>query len=318
MGQSRLVIASVVVTLSFIVPAILCAAVAAMNLTTVLDLSFLCVAAAVWMAVVVLVNWWEFTSVWLRWAWTLALVAALAQRIRAAHGLPLFSTVGPVTVATAIIGAIGIWILVGALHARRHDGDAIDLAFPLTAGRFLVTDGGDGARSFFVNYHYGFGQHRASGANVSMRYAMDVVEIGPSGIESSGFLPRRNAAYRIWEKPLHAPCDGRVVHAIGDVADNSTFGPNRPYGVGNHVVIRTGRDVYVVLGHMRERSVTVGSGDDVRAGDRIGCVGNSGWTERPHLHMQAMRSENNDWWHGAPLPMRFDGRFLVRNQMLRR
>ncbi len=50
----------------------------------------------------------------------------------------------------------------------------------------------------------------------------------------------------------------------------------------------------------------------------IGRIGNSGWTERPHLHMQATRSLNADWWHAAPLPMRFGGRFLVRNQMLRK
>jgi hypothetical protein len=36
-----------------------------------------------------------------------------------------------------------------------------------------------------------------------------------------------------------------------------------------------------------------------------------------HLHMQAARASDGDWWHGEPLAMRFDGRFLVRNQWLR-
>ena len=83
-------------------------------------------------------------------------------------------------------------------------------------------------------------------------------------------------------------------------------------------MIRKGADVYVVLGHMRHGSVSVSPGDTVRSGAVIGRVGNSGWTERPHLHMQAMRSPNADWWHADPLPMRFAGRFLVRNQMLRK
>jgi len=33
------------------------------------------------------------------------------------------------------------------------------------------------------------------------------------------------------------------------------------------------------------------------------------------VHMQAMRSHDGDFWHGAPVPMLFDGRFLVRNQV---
>jgi murein DD-endopeptidase MepM/ murein hydrolase activator NlpD len=80
--------------------------------------------------------------------------------------------------------------------------------------------------------------------------------------------------------------------------------------------IRRAGDSYVVLGHMRQGSVGVQVGERVRAGDQIGCVGNSGWTERPHLHLQATHAPSGDYWHGTPLPMRFAGRFLVRNQTI--
>jgi murein DD-endopeptidase MepM/ murein hydrolase activator NlpD len=53
-------------------------------------------------------------------------------------------------------------------------------------------------------------------------------------------------------------------------------GADRPYGVGNHVVIRNGPDVYLVLGHMRCGGVRVACGERVRAGDSIGRVGNLG------------------------------------------
>jgi murein DD-endopeptidase MepM/ murein hydrolase activator NlpD len=82
-------------------------------------------------------------------------------------------------------------------------------------------------------------------------------------------------------------------------------------------VIRTGVDAYVVLGHLRRGTVRVRIGDAVRAGEAVGQAGNSGWTERPHLHMQAMRAPGGDWWHGEPVPMRFGGRFLVKNQVVR-
>lgn len=317
MGQKRWVIHLVVVSLSFPVPAALTVGVALFKASSVIGLIVGGVAAGAWMALLALVNWWEFTSRWLRWVWAAALIAVVALRAHEARDLPLLTGVGPGLVAAAVLAAVGMWLVAAALAARRCDGDAIDLAFPLRDGRFLCTDGGDGARSFLMNYHYGFGQHRASGVNRSMRYAMDVVEVGPGGGESIGFLPRRNDAYRIWEKPLNAPCHGRVVHAVSGVADNTAFGANRPYGIGNHVVLRKGDDEYVVLGHMRQGTICVQPGDDVRTGQEIGRVGNSGWTERPHLHMQAMRSADGDWWHGEPLALRFGGHFLVRNQLVR-
>jgi hypothetical protein len=169
---------------------------------------------------------------------------------------------------------------------------------------------------FLVNYHYGFGRHRTAGVGRSMRYAMDVVEVGPWGCESHGFLRRRREAYRIWNRPPLAPCDGVVVHAENGVEDNAGFGSHRPYGIGNHVVIEAGAGLYVVLGHLRQGTVAVTPGDRVRTGQELGRVGNSGWTERPHLHMQAMRSPDADWWHGEPLAMHFGGRFAVRNDVI--
>jgi hypothetical protein len=317
MGQKRWVIYLVVVSLSLVMPAALCAGIWLLSASSVIGLAVGCLAAGAWMTLLALVNWWEFTSRWLRWLWAAALIAVVALRAHEARELPLASGFDPPLVAAAVTAALGLWLVTAALAARQCEGDAVDLAFPLRDGRFLCTDGGDGARSFLMNYHYGFRQHRASGVGRSMRYAIDIVEVDAGGGESGGFLPCRNDAYRIWGKPLLAPCRGRVVHAVNDVADNAAFGSNRPYGLGNHVVIRKGDDEYVVLGHMRQGTVAVKPGDEVQAGQAIGRVGNSGWTERPHLHMQAMRSAAGDWWHGEPLALRFGGHFLVRNQLVR-
>jgi murein DD-endopeptidase MepM/ murein hydrolase activator NlpD len=149
------------------------------------------------------------------------------------------------------------------------------------------------------------------------RFAMDVVELGPWAVEAPAFLPRRNQAYRIWERTLHAPCDGIVARAVDGVEDNTAFGDHRPYGVGNHVVLRAGSGIVVVLGHLRRGSIRVQAGQAVRAGDELGRVGNSGWTERPHLHCQAMQAVDGDWWHGDAVAMRFGGWFPVRNQVRR-
>jgi hypothetical protein len=317
MGQSRALIVAVVITLSLIVPAAICLGVLSFEPQSPTALAAGLVAAIVWMTLLLLVNWWEFAGFWLRWFWLAAFAATMVIRMVArpiglSRGTPIWTTS-----AVWLCGALGAWLLGRALAARRHPGPAIDLIPPFVSGRFLVTDGGDGRRSFLVNYHYGFGQHRRSGAGRSMRYAMDVVEIGRAGTSARGFLPRRNSAFLIWERLLLAPCAGIVAHVENGIEDNAAFGSDRPYGVGNHVVIRTVGDVYVTLGHLRCGSVRVRPGDAVRVGDVIGAVGNSGWTERPHLHMQAARSSAGDWWHGDAVPIHFSGRFPVRNQTFR-
>lgn len=317
MGQSRAVILVVVLGLSVVVPAALCFALLLLPFRSVFEVVIASAAAASWMCLLVLVNWWEFTGTWLRWLWTILLGIVILDRARHAFVLPPAPGGAATVFVAALLAGLALALLIGVLAARKAPARTLDLVAPFRDGRFLVTDGGDGARSFLANYHYGFGTHRASGMNRTMRYAIDVVEIGPAGSSSRGLLPRRNAAFRIWERPLLAPCDGRVVHVVNDVADNAAFGDHRPYGLGNHVVICAGDDVYLVMGHMRQGSVVVVPGQHVLKGDAVGRVGNSGWTERPHVHLQAMRSAHADWWHGEAVAMRFDGRFLVRNQQFR-
>jgi hypothetical protein len=319
MGKSRAVIVAVICVSTLLLPALLCLALALVPVRSALELALWTAAALAAMAALVLVSWWEFTGLFLRGAWTGLALAVAAARWAARPIGPTGGgwAVGLPGVAAVLLLLAAVAILVPALRARRHPGPALALEFPLRGGRFLVTDGGDGAASFLVNYHFGFGGHRGSGVSGSMRYATDVVEIGALGIEAPWLVPARNQAYRIWGRTVHAPCDGVVAHAVDEVEDNSAFGPHRPYGVGNQVVIRTDGDAYVVLGHLQRGSVGVKPGDAVRAGQPVGRAGNSGWTERPHLHFQAMRAAGGDWWHGAPLPMRFGGRFLVKNQVLR-
>jgi murein DD-endopeptidase MepM/ murein hydrolase activator NlpD len=51
----------------------------------------------------------------------------------------------------------------------------------------------------------------------------------------------------------------------------------------------------------------------VKVGDRIAEVGNSGASDEPHLHIHAQRPGSSvEPFSGDPLPMRFDGLFLIR------
>jgi murein DD-endopeptidase MepM/ murein hydrolase activator NlpD len=71
------------------------------------------------------------------------------------------------------------------------------------------------------------------------------------------------------------------------------------------------------MAHLQSGSVAVAEGDNIQSGDRIGAVGNSGNTAEPHLHIHAQRAGTADApLSGEPLPIRIDGRFLVRNDRL--
>ena len=58
---------------------------------------------------------------------------------------------------------------------------------------------------------------------------------------------------------------------------------------GNSVVIEHGDGWETQYGHMRSGSVAVRAGDAVTAGQKLGVVGLSGYTEFPHLHFEVRR-----------------------------
>jgi murein DD-endopeptidase MepM/ murein hydrolase activator NlpD len=65
-------------------------------------------------------------------------------------------------------------------------------------------------------------------------------------------------------------------------------------------------------------SVLVRPGDRVQAGQPLACVGNSGNTTEPHLHIHAKRGDKPDSiLDGEGMPMRFGGRWLIRNSVVR-
>lgn len=69
-------------------------------------------------------------------------------------------------------------------------------------------------------------------------------------------------------------------------------------------------NAHIYLAHMQKGSVKLTSGDRVEVGETIGKVGNSGNTTEPHLHIHAEID-------GEGVPILFDGKFLVRNSLVK-
>ncbi len=109
-----------------------------------------------------------------------------------------------------------------------------------------------------------------------------------------------------------AVAPGTVIETMRDL-------PDEPPGVaptslkvseisGNHVLVDLGNGHYAMFAHLAPHSVTVRVGDRVKAGDKLGLLGNSGNTTAPHLHFQI--SDRPSTLDVTSLP------FVLKNMML--
>jgi hypothetical protein len=209
---------------------------------------------------------------------------------------------GPADLVLSIsLGAILSVVCVLALLGRRAPPGALDLAFPLRGGTFIV---GQGGASKVVNHHFG---------HASQRYALDVLMLNGAGVRARGFYPATLERYAAWDAQVVSPCDGVIAAAIDELPDLPPPRRDPAHPAGNHVAIESG-GATIYLAHLRRGSVAVRAGDHVRAGQPIGRVGNSGNTTEPHLHVHAERGPYPGRFSGRPaVPITFAGRFLVRN-----
>ena len=96
------------------------------------------------------------------------------------------------------------------------------------------------------------------------------------------------ADYEAYGREVVSPCSGLVIECVDDEPDQVPLSAGPCPGLGNHVRIDNGYEV-IQLAHLRPGSVCVATGDRVKAGQRLGLVGNSGNSSEPHLHVHAER-----------------------------
>jgi Peptidase family M23 len=88
--------------------------------------------------------------------------------------------------------------------------------------------------------------------------------------------------------PVLAAMDGIVLRLRDGVKDQPVTRENaaeiKKIGCGNAVVLRHADGLQTSYCHMKQGSILVKIGDPVTAGQQVGSVGLSGFTEYPHLH----------------------------------
>jgi urea transporter/murein DD-endopeptidase MepM/ murein hydrolase activator NlpD len=92
--------------------------------------------------------------------------------------------------------------------------------------------------------------------------------------------------YYCFNKPVTAPADGVIEEVEGMHSDNQIGDVDLENNWGNSIVINHGSEMYSQLSHLKEDSIKVVVGQNVKQGEVIALCGNSGRSPVPHLHMQ--------------------------------
>ena len=262
---------------------------------------------------------WTFLTRYGRFAvWGLFAVAVVVSGTKA-RSRPLWTELGrwawvSAGASAVLLAAAGVAVA-AAVRGARVPGEPVGLAFPLRGGRFHVAHGGSKP---IVNAHMKVADPELWAWRGQM-WALDVVALSPAGNRARGLFPKDLDKYAIFGEPVYAPCAGRVV-AVEDGLPDLTPPESDPENkAGNYVLLRRPDGVVVLLAHLRQGSVAVELGERVEEGALLGEVGNSGNTTEPHLHVNAQQGVGEETVLDAePLPARFDGRWLVRNDLVQR
>jgi hypothetical protein len=134
----------------------------------------------------------------------------------------------------------------------------------------------------------------------SERFAIDWMRVDDTGRLVTGD-PTKLSNWVSYGAKVMAVADGVVIEA-SDGAKDQTPGepPNLPLKEvpGNHVVIDHGDGLYGFYAHLKPGTVSFKVGDQVRSGDQLGQLGNSGGSGAPHLHLHLV---------SGPSPLASDG-----------
>lgn len=203
-------------------------------------------------------------------------------------------TIGIYVVLILIFGIYNVFVF----SSYTSQEEAIELSFPLKNGIYYVGHGGSHVQ---MNYHSSY---------PPQKYALDIVKLNRFGTRANGLYPQNLEKYAIYGDALYSPCDGEVVEVRDHLPDLTPPNTDHENPEGNYVALTCENvDAVIFIAHMKTGSIMVNKGAKVQEGQQIGNAGNSGNTTGPHLHIHAERD-------GKGVPIRFDGRFLVRNQLV--
>ena len=252
---------------------------------------------------------WDWVSYYVRWLLPLFFAGCVAS-IMLRPGFFVYGGAAGYGTADYVINiAVALVFLVFMLRAIRGQSTsepAIECDFPLKDGVFYIAHGG---ADKLINHHQ---------TVTVQKYGLDILKLDWTGLRCRGIYPKTLEKYHIFGTPVYAPVAGVVTQAVDGMDDLIPPARDREHLGGNYVVIDAGNDISIALVHLAKGSVAVSEGTAIERGRYLGRIGNSGNTTEPHLHIHAVRGSEGDYLHkGVGVPMRFRGKFVVRNTLVR-
>lgn len=136
----------------------------------------------------------------------------------------------------------------------------------------------------------------------AQRFATDWMLVGPNG---NTFHDSRARNENFWDfgQPVVAVADGEVTEVVEGIPDHlpdQQLDINLQNIAGNHVILRIAPGIYAMFAHLKQGSIRVRLHQQVKAGDVLGELGDSGNTTAPHLHFQLMDANSPLAAEGIP------------------
>jgi murein DD-endopeptidase len=139
------------------------------------------------------------------------------------------------------------------------------------------------------------------------RFAIDWVKVGPNG-DSHHDGTTRNESWWGYGEPILAVADGEVTQVMDGIPENTPRVLPTPVTLdniaGDYVIVRIAPNRYVTYAHLQPGSIKVRLHDQVRRGDVLARLGNSGNATAPHLHFQV--TDGNSVLQSEGVPFVFD------------
>lgn len=153
-----------------------------------------------------------------------------------------------------------------------------------------------GDRLAFINqstndYHFNVLIFTDGAIYTPERFAVDTLQFDESLTSYYAGDPARNESYFNYGEPLYAVADGTVIRVVDGLPENNGNTHDAPPDTfedyaGNYLVLDIGQGRYAGYMHCIPGSFRVREGDQVREGDELARLGNSGNSDAPHLHFQ--------------------------------